>query len=390
MKTIAVVTGSRADYGIYLQLLHLLDSEPAVDLRLLVTGMHLSARFGMTVKAIEADGFPITERIDVLSESDGPENIAAAMGRTIMGFSQAFARSHPDILLVLGDRFEMHSAALAALPFKIPVAHIHGGELTEGAIDDSLRHCLTKLSHLHFVSTADHARRVVQLGEEPWRVTISGAPGLDNVRYFRRLSAAELRHELGIEVTPDTLLVTFHPTTLEFEKAGSQTDELLEALRATGLPLLFTMPNADTGGLVVRKRLEDFVREWPPAQSVETLGAQAYLSVLAICSAVIGNSSSALIEAPCFNLPAINIGTRQNGRTRGKNVIDVGYSREAILEAIQRARGAQFRESIRGVPNPYGDGHAAERIASVLLSAHCNERLLIKRFADAPLTGGAK
>ena len=390
MRTIAVVTGSRADYGIYLPLLRRLNSEPAVKLHLLVTGMHLSARFGMTVEAIEADGFPIAERIHVLSDSDRPEDIATAMGRATMGFGEAFARSRSDILVVLGDRFEMHGAAVAALPFKIPVAHIHGGELTEGAIDDSLRHCLTKLSHLHFVSTAEHARRVVQLGEELWRVTVCGALGLDNVRQIPRLSSIELQQKFGIRMTPDLMLVTFHPTTLEFEQAGQQTDELLAAVCAAGLPVLFTMPNADTGGLAIRKRIEAFVRKWPAAQAVETLGTQAYLSVMALCSIVIGNSSSALIEAPCFNLPAVNIGNRQNGRTRGKNVIDVGYGREEILGAIRRARETQFRESIVGAPNPYGDGHAAERIASVLLTTECDGRLIVKRFADAILAGGTK
>jgi UDP-N-acetylglucosamine 2-epimerase (non-hydrolysing)/GDP/UDP-N,N'-diacetylbacillosamine 2-epimerase (hydrolysing) len=377
------VTGSRADYGIYLPLLRRLDDEATVTLRLLVTGMHLSPRFGMTVKAIEADGFPISERIDVLSDCDRPEDIAAAMGRATLGFGEAFARSQPDILVVLGDRFEMHGAAVAALPFKIPVAHIHGGELTEGAIDDSLRHCLTKLSHLHFVSTAEYARRVMQLGEEPWRVTISGAPGLDNVHRLPRLSAAELQRRFGITVTADTVLVTFHPTTLEFEAAGRQADELFAALRAAGLPILVTMPNADTGGLAIRARVEAFIREWPAAQAVETLGAEAYLSVLALCSAIVGNSSSALIEAPCFELPAVNVGTRQNGRIRGKNVIDVGYGRDEILIGIQRARDDRFRESLRGMPNPYGDGRAAERIAAVLLATQCSERLVAKRFADA-------
>lgn len=382
MRTLGVVTTSRADYGIYLPLLHRIQAEPGLSLRLYVTGMHLSARFGMTIKAIEADGFEIAERVKMLSNSDDPAAIAKSMARGTAGFAEVFARSRPDILVVLGDRFETHAAAVAALPFKIPIAHIHGGELTEGAIDDALRHSITKLSHLHFVATQEYGRRLVQMGEEPWRVTVSGTPSLDNLATVKRLTASELQSRFGLRVTPDTLLVTFHPTTLEYEDAGRQAEELLAALKASGRPVVITMPNADTGGQVIREHIRRFVRGEPSAQAVESLGTEGYFSVLALCAAMVGNSSSGFLEAPSFGLPVVNVGNRQNGRVRGANVIDVGYGREEIVKGIRRATVPAFRKSIQGMENPYGDGKAARRIVAKLVDVPLSGRILIKRFHD--------
>jgi UDP-N-acetylglucosamine 2-epimerase (non-hydrolysing)/GDP/UDP-N,N'-diacetylbacillosamine 2-epimerase (hydrolysing) len=388
VRIIGVVTSSRADYGIYLPILRRIQAAAELALRLLVTGMHLSPRFGMTVKAIEADGFEIAERVKILSNSDDPAAIAKSMARSTAGFAEIFARSRPDILVVLGDRFEMHSAAIAALPFKIPIAHIHGGELTEGAIDDALRHSITKLSHLHFVATQEYRRRLMQMGEEPWRVTVTGAPSLDNLASVRRHLPAELESRFGLRVIPDTLLVTFHPATLEFADADRQTEELLSALKASGRPIVFTMPNCDTGGQVIRERINRFVREEPSAQAVESLGTEAYFSILALCAAMVGNSSSGLLEAPSFGLPVVNVGNRQRGRVRGANVIDVGYGREEIGKGIRRATDPIFRKSLQGLANPYGDGKAAPRIVEKLVEVPLSDRLLVKRFHDLPIPDG--
>lgn len=390
VRTIGVVSTSRSDYGFYVPVLRRIQAEPGLGFRLLVTGMHLSPRFGMTVKAIEADGFEIAERVRMLSNSDDPAAIAKSMARGTAGFADVFARSRPDILLVLGDRFEMHAAALAALPFKIPVAHIHGGELTEGALDDALRHSMTKLSHLHFTATQEYGRRVLQMGEEPWRVTVSGAPSLDNLASMKRLTASELESRFGLRVSPETLLVTFHPATLEHENAGRQTGELLAALRDAGRPVVFTMPNADTGGKAIREHIKRFIREEPSAQAVESLGTDGYFSVLAICAAMVGNSSSGLLEAPSFGLPVVNIGSRQGGRVRGANVVDVGHGRDEILKGIRRATDPAFRKKIQGMANPYGDGKASHRIVAKLAEVPLSDRLLRKRFHDLSIPKGSE
>jgi len=346
--------------------------------------MHLSAEFGSTVKTIEADGYPIGDRIEMLLSSDSPEGIAGSMGLGTMGMAQAYARHRPDILVVLGDRFEMHAAAVAALPFKIPVAHIHGGELTEGAIDDALRHSLTKLSHLHFVSTQEYCDRVVQLGEEPWRVVISGAPGLDNLKETKLLGKAELAKRLDFPLDHPPLLVTFHPVTLEYEETRRQIGELLAALSRFDLPIVFTLPNADTGGRVISPMLAEFVKGRSSARIVDNLGTEAYFSLMAIGAAMLGNSSSGIIEAPSFKLPVVNIGTRQQGRVRAANVIDVGYGMDEISEGIRRATQTTFRESLSTLVNPYGIGQAAEKIVDRLKTAVLDERLIQKHFYDLP------
>jgi len=258
MRRIAVVTVARSDYGIYLPILRRIEQAPDLELVLIAAAAHLSREFGNGVDAIEADGFRVAERVAMLRSSDEPAGIAASMGAGTAAFGEVLARVRPDVLLVQGDRFEMHAAALAALPFKIPVAHMHGGEVTEGAIDDALRHSMTKLSHLHFVATEEYARRVRQLGEEPWRVTVSGAPALDNLATQRLLTADELRVDHGITVDRRTLLVTYHPVTLEYEDTEWQVGELVAALADVALPIVITAPNADTSWRTVRRTLQDF------------------------------------------------------------------------------------------------------------------------------------
>jgi UDP-hydrolysing UDP-N-acetyl-D-glucosamine 2-epimerase len=361
-----------------------------LDLSLFVSGSHLSPEFGRTAVTIEEDGFPVAARIEMLLSSDSPEGIAKSMGLGIVGFAQAFGAGRPDILLVYGDRFEMHAAALAALPFRIPVAHIHGGEVTEGAIDESLRHSITKLSHLHFTATQDYARRVVQMGEEPWRVSVSGAPTLDNLQTMRIPGCAEIGDRIGMDLAAGPLLVTFHPATLEYDLASAQMADLLAVLHASQLPVVFTMPNADTGGRVLRERIGEFVAKHPIARAVESLGTEHYFGLMRLARAMVGNSSSGIIEAPSFGLPVVNIGSRQRGRTRGANVIDVGVSQEEIARGLEHALDPVFREGLRGCPNPYGDGHAAERIVSRLASVHLGSDLITKRFHDLPGTGEGK
>ena len=385
MRMIGVVTVGRSDFGIYRPVLEAIRAEPTLDFRLIVSGMHLSPHYGSTLEQIEAEGFNVDERVEMLLASDSPEGVAKSMGLGTIGFAQSYAHSRPDILLVVGDRFEMHAAALAALPFNMPVAHIHGGEVTEGAMDEALRHAITKLSHIHFTSTEEYARRVIQLGEEPWRVMVSGAPGLDNLNGMSWLSVVELKQRFGLRIDEAPLLVTFHPVTLEYTDAAYQIDELLSALQTRGSSVIFTLPNADTGNSIIRQKIAAFIAAHPEsAQAVESLGTQGYFSLMRLTAAMVGNSSSGIVEAASFGLPVVNIGSRQGGRARGKNVIDVGYNHLEILEGIQRAVAPAMRQSLQGMQNPYGDGHAAQRIVSSLRDVPLDKKLIEKRFYDLP------
>jgi UDP-hydrolysing UDP-N-acetyl-D-glucosamine 2-epimerase len=380
MRTIGVVTSSRADYGIYFPVLCEINKDPDLTLQLMVTGMHLSPEFGLTVRSIEEDGFTVGERIVSQLSSDTPEAIAKSVGLGTIGFAQVYARSRPDVLLVLGDRFDMLTSVMAALPFKLPIAHIHGGELTEGAIDDAIRHAITKMSHLHFVATEEYARRIIDMGEEPWRVTISGAPALDNVRSMTVQSLESVNAHHGMNVQKPFLLVTYHPATLEYESTLAHIRELLAALSEVDFDLVITYPNADTASDVVIRTIHEFVHEHSRRYLLKNLGTAGYLSLMRQASGMVGNSSSGIIEAASFQLPVVNIGNRQRGRLRPRNVIDTGNSREEILRSIQRALTPEFKSSLTELINPYGDGHAAERIVSVLKSAELGSGLLMKKF----------
>ena len=382
MRTIGVVTVARSDYGIYRPVLRRIQRDPQLRLLLIAAGMHLSPQFGMTVDAIEEDGFPVDERVEMLLSSDTPEGIAKSVGLGTIGFAQVYSRNRPDILLVLGDRFEMLAAAAASLPFKIPVAHIHGGESTEGAIDESIRHSITKMSHLHFASTDVYARRIVQMGEEPWRVTVSGSPTLDNIDELRLLSRQELEVRIGLDLSSPTLLVTYHPVTLEYEQTETQMTELLSALDQIAMPVVLTYPNADTGNQTIIRLAEDFMRRNAHARMVVNLGPDAYFSLMEHASAMVGNSSSGIIEAASFKLPVVNLGNRQAGRIRPRNVIDVDCRREAIVEGVRQATSPGFRESLSDLVNPHGDGHAAERIVETLKTVPLDGRLVVKRFHE--------
>lgn len=386
MRKIGIVTVGRSDFGLYRSILHRLAKDPEVELQLFASGAHFDPEFGNTFTEIEAAGFTITKRLPLARPDDQPQSVAAVMGEAIARFGEAYAAVQPELLLTLGDRFEMHAAALAALPMRIPVAHIHGGELTFGAIDDALRHSMTKLSHLHFAATEESAARICQMGEEPWRVTVSGAPGLDNLRALELATLADFAKRRDLPFTQPPLLVTFHPVTLEHERTEWQMTELLAALAGFDAPILFTLPNVDTGHPAIIRALREFVAQRANAFLVANLGTRDYFSAMSWSLAMVGNSSSGIIEAASFKLPVVNIGNRQAGRTRAANVIDSESERAAISAAIGRALDPKFRASLAGLRNPYGDGHAAESIVARLQAVKLDASLLAKKFVDLPTT----
>jgi len=382
MRTITVVSVARSDYSVLRPVLNAIEQATDLSLRLVASGTHLSLDFGMTVDEMIKDGFDRIERVPTHGEFDGPEGIAQATARGVTGFAALYARDRPELLLLMGDRFEMFAAAVAALPFRIPIAHIHGGELSQGAIDDAMRHAITKFSHLHYVATEESARRVIQLGEAPWRVTVCGAPALDNLGGIELLPAEALAKRFTISVDPAPLLVTFHPTTLEYENTERDTSALLDSLAASGAPVVFTQPNADTEGWRITAMIEQFVACRENAWLVPNLGLQGYFSLLKLAAAMVGNSSSGIIEAASFGLPVVNIGNRQRGRQCGGNVIHCESARDEIAAAIRQATAEAFRDSLCGMKNIYGDGKASGRIVEGLRAAALNAELTAKTFQD--------
>lgn len=381
MRRIGIVTVGRSDYGIFRPVLRRIAADAELEPVLFVSGAHLSPELGGTVSEIEADGFPIAARIDMELVSDDRAALARSMGVGVLGFGEALAAQPPDILLLLGDRFEMLAAAVAAAALGLPLAHIHGGELSLGAMDDAFRHAITKLSHLHFVSTETYRRRVEQLGEAPERVVVCGAPSLDKVRQAEPLGRRELEERFSIRLPAGFVLTTFHPATLEPEPAERQFAELLGALDDLGRPVVFTMPNADPGGRAIRAMIRRRCAERDDSWVVETFGAAAFFSVLRLAAAMLGNSSSGIVEAASFELPVVDVGERQAGRVRGRNVIHAPCRREAIRSAAAAALEPSFRAGLRGLENPYGSGGAAEIIVERLRSAALAE-LPRKRFHD--------
>lgn len=382
MKTIGVVTTSRADWGIYRPLLKAIQSHDDLALHLIVAGMHLSPEHGLTVRQIEEEGFSVGDRVECLLSSDTAEGVSASMGLAVMGFARSLAKQRPDILVVLGDRFEMFAAACAAAPFRVPLAHIHGGELTLGAIDDMFRHAMTKLSHLHFVATEQYGARVIQMGEEPWRVTVCGALSLDNLAEISLMDRDELEVELGLDLTQAPLLVTYHPETLSEVSPADQVKEVLAALDQLRHPVVFTMPNADAGGHEIAKLIEAFTTEQPWACIRDNLGSQRYFSLMKHSAAMVGNSSSGIIEAAQFHTPVVNIGNRQNGRIRPANILDVGYVQDEITASIRRVMQPAFRQSLSNVTNPYFKQKAGNTIALHLKKIKLDNNLATKKFND--------
>jgi GDP/UDP-N,N'-diacetylbacillosamine 2-epimerase (hydrolysing) len=366
-RKICVVTGTRAEYGLLRWVIQGIQASEVLDLQLIVTGMHLSPEFGLTVQEIEADGFSIDRKVEMLLSSDTPVGITKSMGLAMLGFADALAQLQPHLLLVLGDRFETFAAASAALIARIPIAHCHGGELTEGAFDDALRHSITKMAHLHFVAAEEYRRRVIQMGEHPDRVFLVGGLGVDAIKRINLLSREELEASLDFKLGPRNLLITFHPVTLEHNTSAQQMGELLAALdELEDTHLIFTMPNADTDGRVLIQMIQVFCSTRPHAKAFTSLGQLRYFSCIQHCDGVVGNSSSGLAEVPSFNKGTVNIGDRQKGRLRVASVIDCEPERESILYAISRLSEAAFIRGLVDVTNPYGEGSASQEIIDEL------------------------
>jgi UDP-hydrolysing UDP-N-acetyl-D-glucosamine 2-epimerase len=386
-RRIAVVTTSRADFGLLRELIRAIDRDPSLDVHVMVSGMHLSKAFGSTWREIEADGVRIAAKVPMPGMGKSAIGNCSAIGRGLTGFASSFSRLRSEIVVLLGDRLELLAPATAALALCIPIAHIHGGELSEGAIDDSVRHAITKMASLHFPATKVYRQRILQMGEAPDRVFHFGAPGLDALRRTPLLSRRELERDLGMDLTQPVALVTYHPVTRDgstAEDVQHEADSIAGALRSSGLAAVFTAANADAQGVCINARFQELCAasegrfRW-----VAHLGHRRYLSCLRHVALMVGNSSSGLTEAPSFRLPVVNIGDRQRGRVRAENVIDVPCTDAAILRGIRQALSPRFRDSLHGMRNPYQrfrDGRVSERIATVLRDTDLDRDLLKKGF----------
>ncbi len=383
-RTICIVTGTRAEYGLLYWLMREVKEDSDLNLQVVATGMHLSPEFGLTYQEIEEDGFEIDEKVEMLTSSDTPVGVAKSMGLGTIGFADALDRLDPDVIVLLGDRYEILSVAQAALVARIPIAHLHGGEATKGLIDDPIRHALTKLSHYHFVSADPFRTRVIQMGEHPNRVFSVGAPGLDNLRRMDLLDRDELEQSIDFEFGEKSCIVTYHPVTLSESSPAEPFEELLAALdEFADLRIIFTKSNSDTEGRVINRMIDDYVQNHPERSCAFTsLGQRRYLSALHNVDAVVGNSSSGIIEAPAVPVPTVNLGDRQGGRLRAESVIDCEENRERIRDALRQALSPAFREKIQGVTSPYGDGRTSPRIKEKLKDVPLGEDVLKKGFYD--------
>lgn len=367
-KKVCVVTGTRAEYGLLYWTMKKIKQAKDFELQLCVTGMHLAPEFGLTYKQIEKDGFYINEKVEILLSSDTSIGVSKSIGLGIIGFAEVFQRLKPDIILILGDRFEIFSAASAAMVCKIPIAHCHGGEATEGLIDESIRHSVSKMSHLHFTSTEEYRNRVIQLGEQPDRVFNVGALGIENIKRLALMNRSDTETALNFKLTKKTILVTFHPVTLENATSENQFSELLEAIDTLEeTNIIFTKPNADTDGRVIITLIDQYVKaNSEKSIAFVSLGQLRYISLLQYVDMVVGNSSSGLIEVPCFKIPTINIGDRQRGRLKASSVIDCAPTKSSILEAFKLANSESFKKSLSDVKNLYGEGRSSNKILSIL------------------------
>lgn len=382
-KTICLVTGSRAEYGLLRPLIDEIISEASFTLQLLVTGSHLSPEFGLTYQEIEADGYDIDEKVEIVTSSDSPVGICKSMGLGLISFSEAYARLQPDLVIVLGDRYEIFSAVSAAHISRIPVAHLHGGEVTEGAFDDALRHSITKMSHFHFTSTEVYRQRVIQLGESPDRVFNVGAIGLDNIRCMKLLSKIELEASIGFKFNRRNLLCTFHPVTLGDNPSVQQMEALLNVLgQLEDTNLIITKTNADTDGRIINQLIEEFVqKDINRYKSFVSMGQLRYLSAMQYVDAVVGNSSSGIIEAPSFGIGTVNIGSRQTGRIKSKSTIDCEPTETGIASGLKTLYSPEFKGLLKSASNPYGDGQTSRRIVSLLKKIEIG-RTTQKKFYD--------
>lgn len=381
-QRILVITGSRAEYGLLKPLLKTLKSDQLIDLKILVTGSHLSPDHGLTYKEIEADGFDIYQKVEILLSSDSPIGEANAFGLAALGIGPVVNTIKPDLVMVLGDRFEILAAVCVVSILGIPIAHIHGGEITTGSKDDCFRHAITKLSHIHFVSAEPYRERVIQMGESPDRVFTVGGLGVDVVSNTELLSRLELEKALGHKFFEQNLLVTFHPDTLKYDENERQVSELLDALsRFPSVGLIFTKANADAGGRLVNHLINDFVNSMSNAVIFDSLGSLNYLSCVALVDGLVGNSSSALLEAPTLKRPAVNIGDRQNGRLMSDSIINCSIKAEDICRAIETLFSHEFQTRAKKTVNPYGEAGASLRICNLLRDLNLGN-VMCKRFVD--------
>lgn len=378
-RKIAVVTGTRAEYGILKPVLRTIEAEPGLELSLVVSGMHLSRDFGYTVSETEKDGFKINARVDMLPGSDTLEAMAESVGKGITGMAQAWRRLKPDIIMVLGDRVEPLAAAVAGAYMNIPLAHIHGGDIC-GNIDDSARHAITRFAHIHFPATKRSAARIIKMGEEKWRVHMVGSPALDVILHETLLPAGTIARKYALDLTRPIVLLIQHPVTTQADGAPQQMRETLDAIVQSGYPTVVIYPNSDAGG----RRMIEVIKEYEKYPFIKTflsLPRRDYLSLMKMAGVMVGNSSSGLIDAPSFGLPAVNIGIRQAGRERGANVIDCEHSKNEIIKSIKKALTDEvFLAEVKKCESPYGDGHAAPRIAEILSRIEITPALLQKKI----------
>lgn len=384
MKKICVITGTRAEYGLLKPLLTKINHAEKIELRLVVTGMHLAPEFGLTYQEIEKDGFQITERNEMLLSSDTPNGITKSIGLGIIGFADIYTRITPDLVIVLGDRYEIYAAAIAALIYRIPIAHIHGGELTQGAIDDAIRHAITKMSSLHFTATEEYRHRVIQMGEDPRQVFCVGGLGVENIKNQELLEKNELEQSINFPLDKPYIIVTYHPVTLENNTAEEQFKNLLCALdRFCEYRIIFTKANADTEGRIINQQIDAYTASHPGRTiAFASMGSVRYLSALKYCEMVVGNSSSGILEAPSFHIPTVNIGDRQAGRVKAGSVIDCGNAADDIWKAINQAIMVKASGKLKGVRNPYEGKNTSSVILSVIMQYLDHEARIKKSFHD--------
>ncbi len=382
-RKICIVTGTRAEYGLLYWLMREIQDDEALELQLIVTGMHLSPEFGLTYQTIEKDGFKIDEKVEMLLSSDTPVGITKSIGLGVIGFADALDRLKPDIMVLLGDRYEALAAAQAAMVANIPIAHIHGGETTEGAIDEAIRHSITKMSQIHFVSAEPYRKRVIQLGEQPDRVYNFGAPGTDNIVKMKLMDLDELENSIDFKLGEKFFLVTYHPVTMHLNSAEKAMQNLLDALdKFQDYKILFTKPNSDTGGRIISKMIDDYTQNNPERVfSTTSLGQLRYLSAMKLCSAVIGNSSSGIIEAPVFRKPTVNIGERQAGRLRMPSIVDCSENQEAIETSILEVISVKFMQRLNAMDFTENDGNISRKIKGVLKNLELGN-MCQKKFYD--------
>lgn len=380
MRKIAVVTGTRAEYGILFPVLKAIEDKPELELSLIVTGMHLSHEFGYTVKEIESDGFKIDARVDMLLSSDTLGAMAKSIGLGIIGMAQHWEKLKPDIILVTADRVEPLAAAVAGAYMNIPVAHIHGGDSPRGGLDEYARHAITKLAHIHFPATEKSAERIIKMGEDKWRVQVVGSPALDVILNETLLPAEALAERLEINLSQPLILFVQHPVTTQVDEAPEQMRKTLEAIVEIGHHTVLVYPNSDAGGRSMIEVIEEFER-YPFIKTFKSLPHREYLSLMKVASVLVGNSSSGIVEAPSLGLPVVSVGIRQEGRERGENVIDVGHNKLEIIGAVDKAlTDKEFLAEVKKCESPYGDGTASQRIAKILSNVDITPQLLQKKI----------